>query len=56
LVAAALLRIAFACIIHLIGAQVKETGWYKDLNERPSERDLLKAEIFMEEIIEEYYQ
>jgi len=32
------------------------TGWYKDLNERPNDRDLQKAEIFIEETIEEYYQ
>jgi hypothetical protein len=27
--------------------------WFKDLSERPKERDLLKAEIFLEEILEE---
>jgi flavodoxin len=30
-------------------------GWYEDLDERPNERDLQKAEIFIEEIIENYY-
>jgi hypothetical protein len=29
-------------------------GYYKDLPTRPNERDLLKAEIFMEEILEEF--
>ena len=29
------------------------TGYFKDSNDRPHERDLLKAEIFMEEILEE---
>jgi hypothetical protein len=28
-------------------------AWFKDLNDRPHERDLLKAEIFLEEILEE---
>lgn len=28
-------------------------GWYKDINDRPNERDLQKAEIFMEEILED---
>jgi hypothetical protein len=31
-------------------------GWFDDINERPNERDLQKAEIFIEEIIENYYQ
>ena len=31
----------------------KAEGWFKDLVHRPSERDLLKAEIFLEEILEE---
>lgn len=30
------------------------SAWFKDLPERPHERDLLKAEIFMEETIELY--
>jgi len=29
-------------------------GYYKNLNDRPSERDLIKAEIFLEELLEEY--
>jgi len=29
--------------------------WHYDLDNRPNERDLLKAEIFLEEIIEDYY-
>jgi len=32
-----------------------DEGWYKDLANRPTERDLLKAEIIMEEIIENNY-
>ncbi len=31
-------------------------GWYDDLDERPNKRDLQKAETFIEEIIEDYYQ
>jgi hypothetical protein len=30
-------------------------SWHWDINNRPSERDLTKAEIFLEEIIEDYY-
>jgi len=33
----------------------RHTGWYKDLDKRPDERDLQKAEIFMEETIEDNY-
>ena len=29
--------------------------WHWDIANRPSERDLLKAEIFLEEILEDYY-
>ena len=31
-------------------------GWHWDLQSRPSERDLRKAETFMAEIIEDYFQ
>jgi len=34
----------------MIGVQSR---WFKDLQHRPGERDLLKAEIFLEEILEE---
>jgi flavodoxin len=34
------------------GKHGEMTGWHKDLPTRPSERDLLKAEIFMEEVLE----
>jgi flavodoxin len=37
------------------GKYARHTGWYKELDQRPSERDLQKAEIFMEEIIEDNY-
>jgi hypothetical protein len=30
--------------------------WHYDVQKRPNERDLLKAQIFMEEILEDYYQ
>ena len=30
-------------------------SWHWDIYNRPSERDLTKAEIFLEEIIEDYY-
>jgi len=30
--------------------------WHWDVKNRPSERDLLKAEIFLEEILEDYYE
>jgi hypothetical protein len=30
------------------------SGWFKDLPQRPHERDLLKAQIFLEEILEQY--
>jgi hypothetical protein len=30
-------------------------SWHWDIANRPNERDLLKAEIFMEEILEDYY-
>lgn len=39
----------FACP----GRYDDNTGWYKDLKERPNERDLQKAETFMEEILED---
>jgi hypothetical protein len=42
---------SFACP----GKYPAHMGWYKDLNDRPSERDLLKAEIFLEETIEDNY-
>lgn len=35
------------------GKHGENTGWFADLKERPNERDLLKAEIFMEEILED---
>ena len=31
----------------------KTEVWFKDINQRPHERDLLKAEIFLEEVLEE---
>ena len=30
-------------------------SWHWDIANRPNERDLLKAEIFIEEILEDYY-
>jgi len=30
--------------------------WHYDVQNRPNERDLLKAQIFLEEILEDYYQ
>jgi hypothetical protein len=40
----------FACL----GKQEGHAGWYKDLDQKPSERDLKKAEAFLEEIIEDF--
>jgi hypothetical protein len=37
------------------GSYPAHSGWVKDLNQRPSERDLQAAEIFIEEVIEENY-
>ena len=37
------------------GGVFKTRGWHWDLHNRPSERDLLKAQIFLEEILEDYY-
>jgi len=31
-------------------------AWHWDLDNRPNERDLQKAEIFLEEILEDYYE
>jgi len=39
----------FACPGRFAGAH----GWFKDLPTRPHERDLMKAQIFLEEILEE---
>lgn len=39
----------FACPGRFAGAH----AWFKDLPQRPHERDLMKAQIFLEEIIEE---
>ena len=36
-----------------IGKKATPGYWYGDIRGRPSERDLLKAEIFLEEILEE---
>lgn len=41
----------FACP----GNYPNHVGWYKNLENRPDERDLAKAEIFIEEVIEDYY-
>jgi len=41
----------FACPGYFSG----HTGYYKDLDKRPSERDLMKAQIFLEEVIEDNY-
>lgn len=33
----------------------KHQWWHYDVQHRPSERDLMKAEIFLEELLEDYY-
>ena len=40
-----------------VGTERRASGrsWHWDIKHRPSDRDLLKAEIFMEEILEDYY-
>jgi hypothetical protein len=37
------------------GHRGKFRAWHWDFSRRPTERDLLKAEIFMKDILEEYY-
>ena len=39
------------------GSERRDIGraWHWDFKNRPNDRDLLKAEIFMEEILEDYY-
>jgi len=34
----------------------KHQWWHYDVQHRPNERDLLKAEIFLEELLEDYYE
>jgi multimeric flavodoxin WrbA len=38
-----------------IGSE-RSNMWHWDVQRRPGERDLLKAQIFMEEILEDYYE
>jgi hypothetical protein len=37
------------------GAMMKSRAWHWDFKNRPNERDLLKADIFLSEILEDYY-
>jgi len=37
------------------GAGMGSRAWHWDFTKRPTERDLLKAEIFLSEILEDYY-
>ena len=37
------------------GFNTGQRAWHWDFNKRPHERDLLKAEIFLSEILEDYY-
>jgi flavorubredoxin len=50
-------QLRFQCVgrFSCPGKYPRHTGWYKGLDQRPSERDLLKAEIFIEETIEDNY-
>jgi len=50
-------RLKFQCVGKFAcpGKYQHHIGWYKDLDLRPSERDLIKAETFIEETIEENY-
>ena len=36
-------------------AEFPEEVWHRDLSTRPSERDLMKARFFLEEILEDYF-
>jgi hypothetical protein len=49
-------HIPFECVGRFAcpGKHGEGGGYYKDLPNRPNERDMLKAEIFMEEILEEF--
>ena len=50
-------QLGFECVgkFSCPGKFTRHTGWYKGLERRPSDRDLRKAEIFIEETIEDSY-
>jgi hypothetical protein len=47
----------FACPGKMFNSvkEIDKVGWYPDIYWRPNKRDLQKAEIFIEEILEDYY-
>jgi hypothetical protein len=51
-------HLKFQCVgqFHCPGRMRKIEGWFKDLPHRPNERDLMKAQIFMEETLEDCYE